>query len=146
MCMSNEVLLSPSDLINTATKPENIIDILRSNDMTDVADRLTYLYKVIAEDQDEKPIKFETVKGLARFLRCNRQLPTPRIGIHPDGFVHAEWMISNYGILTMTFLPNNTIRFVSILHGENEWRVSDVQPSDVMMNIITPFIEHLTAK
>ena len=81
------------------------------------------------------------VKSLRRFADfvMKRHLPAPKIGLNPDGYVHAVWWADEHdGILAMDFLPSGKIRYAAVLQ-DNGWSVSGVSPPDRMMEEIEPF-------
>ena len=107
--------ISWKKLIAEATKQEEIVAILRLFGLDAIADRLGYLQRTIADDPDEQPLTFESLRGLALFLMSERQLPYPQIAISPEGNAQIEWRVGEYGILAMEFLPvDGLIRFAAI--------------------------------
>ena len=97
-----------------AAEPEDVIAVLRLYGLGKVADRLSYLQSLAAEDPDEQPMAVGSMRELAYFLMSERQLPEPEIAISPDGLAQIEWRVGETGILAMEFLPNELIRFAAI--------------------------------
>ena len=131
--------------IELATDWREITTIIGLFGMSSIVDRLTYLYKLAEDDPDEKPIVLESLRRFAIFLMSSRRLSDPQIGTSLDGFAHAVWRVSDYGILAMDFLPSGNVRFAAIIQpqkpGDQEWSVDDVLPPERMMRAIEPFIE-----
>ena len=131
--------------IELATDWREITTIIGLFGMSSIVDRLTYLYKLAEDDSDEKPIALESLRRFAIFLMSSRRLSDPQIGTSLDGFAHAVWRVSDYGILAMDFLPSGNVRFAAIIQpqkpGDQEWSVDDVLPPERMMRAIEPFIE-----
>ena len=105
--------LPQREILDAATH-EEIIVALRRSGMDEVAERLTYLRSVEADDPDETAMSLESLRELARFLVSERKLPRPRISVSPDGLAHAEWRLRSRGLLAMQFKPTGDIRFSAI--------------------------------
>lgn len=98
-----------------------IIKELRKSGLGEVADRLSYLQQLAADDPDERPMNVDSLRELAAFLLSERRLPHPQIGVSPDGLAQAEWRLPGVagdpqggGILALEFLRPGLIRFAGL--------------------------------
>ena len=135
--------------ISNAEMPEAIITVLRRGRLDAVADRLSYLHRLVEDDQDEPPINFDSLRELALFFLSERQLRDPQIGINPDGLTQAEWPVGEKGVLAIEFLPSGFIRFAAIsapAHpGVECKRVSGTLSKSETLNAIRPFTDRLAS-
>ena len=106
--------LSWKEELSLAAEPEDVITLLRLYGLGKVADRLSYLQSLAAEDPDEQPMALHSMRELAYFLMSERQLPGPEIAISPDGLAQIEWRVGETGVLAMEFLPDELIRFAAV--------------------------------
>ena len=67
----------------------------RRSGLESVADRLDYLHKLGAEDEDE-PMNITTVKMLVSFMIEHPRFTTDIITVSPNGFVYATWDIRKW--------------------------------------------------
>ena len=138
--------LTPSLPINVAT-PEKIITALRLCGLIAIADRLSYLHRLVEDHQNEQSINLDSLRELALFFLSERQLVNPQIGVNPDGLVQVEWSIGERGTLAMVFLPSGFIRFAAISapaqRGVESTRISGTLPKSETMGAIRPFTDRL---
>ena len=142
--------------LRAATDPTQIDAILREHDLVPAADRLCYLRRLAADDRDEPPMRVDSLRELARFLLSERnRLPSPQIGVSPDGLAHAEWLLSSdpgdtagKGVLAMEFLSSGLIRFSASsaqpLQADGErMRVNGTLPTAEAVQAVQPFTSAL---
>ena len=133
--------------IETANTHEEVSAVLRQNGLEASAERLNQLGSLMAEDDNEPRFEIESVKALASFLMTERQLPEPRIGVTPNGFVQIEWPVQSSGTLAMEFLPSGLIRFAAISGparlGDERLRVNGTLPKDKALAAIQLFSSQL---
>ena len=138
-----------SSQISNAEMPEAIITVLRRGGLDAVADRLSYLHRLVEDDQDEPSINLDSLRKLALFLLTEQQLGNPQIGVNPDGLTQAEWPVGEKGVLAMEFLPSGFIRFVAISapaqRGVECKRVSGTLSKSETLNAIRPFTDRLAS-
>ena len=137
--------------IAEATKQEEIVAILRLFELDAIADRLGYLQRTIADDPDEQPLTFESLRGLALFLMSERQLPYPQISISPEGNAQIEWRVGENGILAMEFLPvDGLIRFAAISApaklGVHRNKVYGTLPMEDALNAVKAFTSEISTQ
>ena len=137
--------------IAEATKQEEIVAILRLFELDAIADRLGYLQRTIADDPDEQPLTFESLRGLALFLMSERQLPYPQIAISPEGNAQIEWRVGENGILAMEFLPvDGLIRFAAISApaklGVQRNKVYGTLPKEDALNAVKAFTSEISTQ
>ena len=129
--------------IKDATKQEEIIAIVRLFGLEAIADRLSYLQKMIADDPDEQPIVLDSLRQLTLFLMSERQLPDPQIGVNASGLMQVEWRVPENGILAMEFLPSDFIRFAAVsapvTHGPQRMTVSGTLRKDATLEAVGEF-------
>ena len=135
----------PSLPISTAAMPEKIIAALRLCNLDAIADRLSYLHRLVEDDQDEQSINIDSLRELALFFLSERQLVNPQIGVNPDGLAQVEWLVGERGALAMVFLPSGFIRFAAISapaqRGVERKSVNGTLPKSETMDAIRPFID-----
>ena len=112
-----------------------------------IADRLSYLHRLVEDHQNEQSINLDSLRELALFFLSERQLVNPQIGVNPDGLVQVEWSIGERGTLAMVFLPSGFIRFAAISapaqRGVESTRISGTLPKSETMGAIRPFTDRL---
>ena len=135
----------PSLPISTAAMPEKIIAALRLCNLDAIADRLSYLHRLVEDDQDEQSINIDSLRELALFFLSERQLVNPQIGVNPDGLAQVEWLVGERGSLAMVFLPSGFIRFAAISapaqRGVERKSVNGTLPKSETMDAIRPFTD-----
>ena len=135
--------------ISTAAMPEKIIAGLRLCNLDAIADRLSYLHRLVEDDQDEQSINIDSLRELALFFLSERQLVNPQIGVNPDGFAQVEWLVGERGALAMVFLPSGLIRFAAISapaqRGVERKSVNGTLPKSETMDAIRPFTDRLAS-
>ena len=134
-------------MIATVSTHEEIIAVLSLFGLDAVADRLGYLRSLADDDPDEAPIEIESLRAMALFLMSERQLPDPRVGVTPDGFIQIDWSVQPNGLLAMEFLPSGLIRFAAISapaqRGIERLNVNGTLPKDEILGAVRPFIPRL---
>ena len=104
----------PQWTILDATTHEEIIVALQRSGLNEIAERITYLEKLQADDPDEPAMTLDSLRELAQFLVTERKLPKPKISVSPDGLAHAQWRLRSRGLVAMQFKPSGDIRFSAI--------------------------------
>ncbi len=137
--------------IAEATKQEEIVAILRLFGLDEIADRLGYLQRTVADDPDEQPLALESLRGLALFLMGERQLPDPQIAVSPEGNAQIEWRVGENGILAMEFLPvDSLIRFAAISApaklGVQRDKVYGTLPKEDALNAVKAFTSAISTQ
>ena len=138
-----------SSLPSTAAMPETIITTLRLCGLDAIADRLSYLHRLVEDDQNEQSINIDSLRELALFFLSERQLGNPQIGINPDGLAQVEWSVGERGTLAMVFLPSGFTRFAAISapaqRGVERKRVSGTLSKSETMDAIRPFTDRIAS-
>ena len=131
------------------TDADLIIEELRKSGLNAVADRLSWLQQLAADDPDERPMDVDSLRELAAFLVSERRLPHPQIGVSPDGLAQAEWRLPGAagdpeggGILALEFLRSGLIRFAGMSAG---LRVSGTLSKAKALQAVQPFIALLSS-
>lgn len=98
--------------MTTTAEPRasEIVAELEAQGLCAAAERISYLLSLDGDDPDEAPIDRRSLRALADLLTGEPRLSRPRIGVGPDGLMHAEWAAAD-GLLAMEFLPDGVIRF-----------------------------------
>ncbi len=98
--------------MTTTAEPRanEIVAELEAHGLRAAAERISYLLSLDDDDTDEAPIDRRSLRALADLLTGEPRLSRPRIGVGPDGLMHAEWAATD-GLLAMEFLPDGVIRF-----------------------------------
>ncbi len=129
--------------IVAASKPAEIVAVLRLAQLHRLADRVEYLHRLVKDDPDEPAIEFASLKELALFLVSERRFGEPEIGVSPDGFLQAEWPVKNGGVLVMNFLPDGLVQFAavaeSVIGDDRRRRVNGTLPKDEALSTVRPF-------
>ena len=100
--------------VDAAADHRDIATALEQSGHGAIAARLAHLHRLVDEDPEEPGISIESLRGLASFLLEEPQLPSPRLGVGPEGFVQAEWRVPEDGMLALKFLPSGFIRFAAV--------------------------------
>ncbi len=133
--------------IDAAGDHHGIAIALEQSGFSTIAARLVHLHELVDDDPEEPAIPIESLRGLASFLLNERQLPSPRLGVGPEGFMQAEWRVPESGLLAMKFLPSGFIRFAAISApaqpGIERRRVSGTLPAGEVLDAIRAFTDLL---
>ena len=135
-----------------------------------VCDRLEYLYELQADDPDEPPILFDSLKSLKQFMLANPQLATDRLGVDSTGCLTATWILrrevdkgsvkdddlvsgsfgywgNGDGILVMVFQPTGSVRFAANsgppVNGFDRLRCNGVLPAESVLTAVSEFTQWL---
>ena len=147
--------------------PVPILSEMRVRGLGVVCDRLEYLYELQADDPDEPPILFESLKLLSRFLLANPRLATDRLGVDSTGCLTATWILrrevdkgpvededlgsdsrsywgNGDGILVMVFQPTGSVRFAANsgppVDGFERLRCNGILPAESVLSAVSEFI------
>jgi len=124
---------------------------MREHVLMQVADRLSYLRQLAADDPDEPALQVDSLRELAWFLLTERWLSGVQIGVSPDGLAQAEWRIpgdaadtESNGILVMEFLGSGLIRFAAVAPRSTQgdvqrMRVNGTLPKAEAVRAVAPF-------
>ncbi len=101
---------------NTIADMDNagVINELREYGFVGIANRLTYLYNVTEEDEED--IKLDSLRGFATFVIKSRDMYPPQITVTDDGLIQAVWKHQQQGTLVMDFQESGDIAF-TLLYG-----------------------------
>lgn len=100
--------------VDAASDHRDIATALDQSGHGSVAARLVHLHRLVDEDPEEPGIPIESLRGLASFLLKEPRLPSPRLGVGPEGCIQAEWRVPEDGMLALKFLPSGLIRFAAV--------------------------------
>ena len=109
---------------------------LRANGRPILADKLVTMLQEAGEDPDEITISIASLKDMARFLVEHGGVADPSIG--PDGYgvMHAQWRLSGYGMLVMSFLGYGVVLLTARANegpGQERLRISKrVRAQDIL--------------
>ena len=133
--------------VDAAGDHRDIATALEQSGFSKIAARLVHLHRLVDDDPEEPGIPIESLRGLASFLLNEPQLPSPRLGVGPEGFIQAEWRVPRDGVLALKFLPSGFIRFVAIsapAHtGVERRRVNGTLPATDVSDAIRVFTDLL---
>ena len=125
-------------------QPFDIINTLKENRRSDIAERLADLY-AMANEEDET-IVVQSLQQFATFA-IREQLPVPEFGVNADGFIQSVWKIPGYGSLAMDFLPSDDVAFSILFYRDaydgQQQRVSGVVSQSSIMYYIREFASRL---
>ena len=106
---------------------------------------LSYLHRIVEDDQDEPSINLDSLRKLALFLLSERRLGNPQLGVNPNGLILAEWPVGEKGVLAMEFLASGGIRFAAISgpaqSGVETKRISGTLSKSETLNAVRPFTD-----
>lgn len=96
--------------ITTCTVPE-VIDMARRAGLGKVADRISYLYN-LPVDNDDDPMDPDSARSLVSFLiKHHQELPETGITMNPEGHVHGDWEFAEDIDVEVQFLPSGDVWF-----------------------------------
>lgn len=133
--------------MTTTAEPQasEIVAELEAHGLGAAAERISYLLSLDDDDPDEAPIDRRSLRALADLLRGEPRLSRPRIGVGPDGLIHAEWAVARDGLLAMEFLPDGIVRFSGAFGAPDAGGlrppVSGVLPSAAALAAVRPLVE-----
>lgn len=139
-------------LLEATETAEDVIRTLDSLGFNEIAERLTYLQKVVEEEGGEggEPIEFQSLKNFGIFIVRKQGLPMPQIGITLEGFIHAVWDPPGVGTLVMNFLKSGDIEFTGLYRQHapksRRRRISGELPPDLVMRYLRDFMRTLASK
>ena len=135
--------------VDVASDHRDIATALEQSGFSAIAARLVHLQRLVDEDPEEPAIPIESLRGLASFLLNEPRLPSPRLGVGPEGLVQAEWRVPEDGMLALKFLPSGFIRFAAISApaqpGLERRRVNGILPASDVSEAIRAFTDFETA-
>ena len=136
------------EILSNITSERDVIDVIQSCGLKQIADRLDYLCSLPVDEQHEAPIQIESLYLFAHFVMERLWLPYPQITVSPDGYINTEWTIKKYGDLAIEFMPSDVIRFSILYRSLNVTPkfVNGIQDVDEVVRIIKPFIDQLTSR
>ena len=133
-----------TQIMNART--EDIIDILRTNNFANIANQLEILYALVEEEDTAMAV--QSIQKFALFM-ARKKLPTPDIGINPDGHIQSVWNKPEYGSLVMDFSPSEDIVFSILFYphksGSQQQRVSGMVSEYRIMYYISEFVNKVSA-
>ncbi len=106
--------MSDAGNVVAADRHEDAMAALSSGQHHRIAKRLGYLHGLAQDDPDEPSMVLASLRNLALFFLGETGLPAPQVGLSPDGLLQAEWSLEGDGVLAMTFLPGNLVRFAAV--------------------------------
>lgn len=136
--------------LKNATTIEDIVLAISHFGRSPIADRLYYLHGLPIDDQYQKPLNLESVKGFTFFIMNNAYLPYPDITVNPDGRVTIEWDVIGHGTLILEFLSSEHVEYLDVLEQSESARQrqysSGVSSIDSVMDAIKPAIDRLVSQ
>ena len=133
--------------IDEAGDHRDIATVLEQSGFSRAAARLAHLHGLVDDDPEEPDIPIESLRGLASFLLNGPQLPSPRLGVGPEGFIQAEWRVPEGGMLALKFLPSGFVRFAAVSapaqSGVERRRVNGTLPATDVSDAIRVFTDRL---
>ena len=138
---------SSSAQVDAAGDYRDIATALEQSGHGAIAARLVHLHRLVDEDPEEPGIPIESLRGLASFLLKAPRLPSPRLGVGPEGCIQAEWRVPEDGMLALKFLPSGFIRFAAVSapaeSGIERRRVNGTLPATDVSDAIRAFTDLL---
>ena len=146
-----------SDWSRYTTEEERVIlDRLVASDHGKVADRLSSLIEMFAQDPDVGRLMLESVQTVADFFIQNNP-PHPAIVADYDGTLAVEWRLpltlppddvwkNCDGILCLEFLPSGEIEYFGDARAvgeKKELKIEGVATQKQIMKEIDPFLRRL---
>ena len=135
--------------IDAASDHRDILTALEQSGLGATAARLLHLRRLADEDPEEPDIPIESLRGLASFLLNQPRLPSPRLGVGPEGLIQAEWRVPEDGILALKFLPTGFVRFAAVSApaqtGIERRRVNGTLPASDVSDAIRAFTDLVVA-
>ena len=115
----------PAAIVPGITPNTDVVAALRNSRYRAVAERLDYLNAELADDPDYDidEVNPDSVVNFATFLLSEKPAAPPIVGLHPNGFVFAQWRVVRQehdelwgggdGSLVMVFEPSNLVNFAA---------------------------------
>lgn len=124
---------------------KEVIKKLKMSGLAGVAERLTYLYDVTEEDEED--IKLDSLRGFAALVIKNRGIHLPQITVTDDGLIQAVWRHSQQGTLVMNFQESGDVEFTLLYgrwdQGTKRRRLSGELPPDQVILHIDHFVRRI---
>lgn len=93
---------------------KEVINELAANGLAGVAKRLTYLYDVTEEGEED--VKLDSLRGFATLMIKNQNMHLPQITVTDGGLIQAVWKHPRQGTLVMDFQESGDVEF-TLLYG-----------------------------
>lgn len=126
----------------TSMGADEVINRLAARGLADAAERLTYLYDVTEEDEED--IKLNSLRGFAILMIKNRDMHPPQITVTDDGLIQAVWKHTRQGTLVMDFQESGDVEFTLLYgwwdQGTKRRKLSGELPPDQAMSHVGDFV------
>ena len=152
--------------LDTTTVPEfdmaqdaNPVDVLRGSRFRAVAERLDYLNAELADDPDWEidEVDPDSVASFAAFLFSAKPAALPMVGLHPSGFVFAQWKVvpqegdvlweGGDGSLIMVFEPSQLVSYAAssgmVESGTNSIAANGIMPVQGLRSVLGFFLSRV---
>ena len=103
----------------------DVLEALRTSRFSSIAERLDYINAELADDPDWNidQVHPDSIASFGTFLLLENPRVLPMVGLHPSGFVFAQWRVVNLehdlhwdgvdGSLSMVFKPSNLVNYAA---------------------------------
>ncbi len=120
--------------ISAADTIEAIAHALETLELNAVSKRLGYLNSVCDDDDpDQAPFNIDSVRSFALFMvESYKFIPTPKLGIRPDGALQAYWRFGEDHSAVMDFFPEDKIGLLAMSSGLSQPQVENVRVNDTL--------------
>ena len=98
---------------------------LRGRGKSPVADRIDKFLGILAEEPDEAPIVFDSLRSLVSFVLMSPTLSPPVVGSDTEGLMELEWHLADNGnpdsfwgrgngVVSLKFLTSGLVQYVAL--------------------------------
>ncbi len=103
----------------------DVLEALRTSRFNSIAERLDYINAELADDPDWHidQVHPDSIASFGTFLLSENPSVLPMVGLHPSGFVFAQWRVVKLeqdllwdggdGSLSMVFEPSNLVNYAA---------------------------------
>ena len=126
MVLAPESVEKPTSLATLIEPDTDVVLALRNSRYREVSERLDYLNAELADDPDWDidEVDPDSVASFATFLLSEDLAALPIVGLHPSGFIFAQWRVIRQqhdefwgvgdGSLVMVFEPSQLVNYAAI--------------------------------
>ena len=132
--------------INNAKTKNEIIEVLNSFGLNEIAKHISYLDNLIMSELNCKPIQFKSLQGFTTFVINGYKVPKTQIDVSSTGLLITEWENKTNDRLSIQFLDEKHIRFLFSSGPHSEEHVVGNGILDNMLSINRSLIERFESR
>ncbi len=132
---------------------------LRDRGKGPVADRIDKFLDILAQEPDEAPIDFDSLRSLVSFVLMSPTLRPPIVGSDPEGLMELEWHLADNGnadsfwgrgkgVVSLKFLTSGLVQYVALSgphqKGVERLQTQGVSTKEYMLRSLGEFTSKIT--